>query len=55
MALTFQSLRNGIYSVYWHDLIRVFPREQILIVHMEELQDIRSILIRVFKFLEMRK
>ena len=48
-------MQLGFYDVYWEELTRFFPREQILSLQNKDLHDIDSILKKVYKFLDLRK
>ena len=48
-------MQLGFYDVYWEELTRFFPREQILPLQNKDLHDIDSIFKKVYKFLDLRK
>ena len=48
-------MQLGIYHVYWRELSRLFPRDQLLILHNSELQNVTSIMMKICDFLELRK
>ena len=48
-------MQLGFYHVYWEELTRLFPREQIQPLQNKELADVDDIMGKVFTFLGMRK
>lgn len=48
------NIQLGIYHVYWQELTRLFPRNQILVIQNEDFKDESRILRTVYSFLEMR-
>ena len=48
-------MQLGIYHVYWRELLRLFPRDQLLILHTSELQNGTSIEMKICDFLELRE
>ena len=47
-------MQLGFYSVFWRELLRVFPRENILYLHTSDYAiDKRGTLEKVFSFLDM--
>jgi len=52
----FQNLiQLGIYYVYWEELVRVFPRTNILVLQNEGMRDATTTMTTTFKFLGLRK
>jgi len=48
-------IQLGIYYIFWQELLRVYPREQILALQNDELRDKDTALSKAFKFLDMSK
>ena len=48
-------MQLGFYHVYWKELTRLFPREQILLLQSQDLRDVNGTLDKVFRFLDLRK
>lgn len=49
------NIQLGIYHVYWQELTRLFPRNQILALQNEAFNDESKTLRTVYSFLQMRK
>ncbi|KAL4236263.1 hypothetical protein ACF0H5_004650 [Mactra antiquata] len=48
-------IQLGIYYIFWEELRRLFPREQILILQNKNLRDKETTMTKVYKFLELRE
>ncbi|XP_053395613.1 carbohydrate sulfotransferase 15-like [Mercenaria mercenaria] len=48
-------MQLGIYYIFWKDLTRIFPREQILVIQNKNLHDKETTMRRVYQFLKLRK
>lgn len=49
------NIQLGIYHVYWQELTRLFPMEQIMVLQNQDLDDMTRVMDRVYGFLDMRK
>lgn len=52
--LQFQ-IQLGIYYIFWMEIIRLFPRENILILHTNELKNVEATVTKMYDFLDLRK
>lgn len=54
-AKTKVQIQLGIYYIFWQELLRLFPRDQILVLQNENLRDKENTMRRVYEFLGLRK